>query len=78
MAVACLLLPANSDAVKETFPAALLWEFRLASLAVQALLWTAFGLIFGALAERVLRPPDTRITGQDPGAVTGTSPARTG
>ncbi|WP_329034932.1 CbtA family protein [Streptomyces sp. NBC_01725] len=78
MAVACLLLPANSDAVKETFPAALLWEFRLASLAVQALLWTAFGLIFGALAERVLRPADDRFTGQDPEARTEASAARTG
>lgn len=74
MAVACLLLPANTDAVKETFPAALLWEFRLASLAVQALLWTAFGLIFGALAERVLRPADTG-TADSPRAVAG---ARTG
>ncbi|WP_078854185.1 CbtA family protein [Streptomyces sp. NRRL F-5135] len=52
--VACLVLPANSDAVAADFPAALLWEFRLASLGVQALLWTAFGLIFGALAERAL------------------------
>ncbi|WP_405613934.1 CbtA family protein [Streptomyces sp. NBC_01511] len=81
MAVACLLLPANTDAVKETFPAALLWEFRLASLAVQALLWTAFGLIFGALAERVLRPansPDTPDTPDTPEAVTGASAARTG
>ncbi|MFD5898740.1 CbtA family protein [Streptomyces sp. NPDC060366] len=78
MAVACLLLPANTDAVQETFPAALLWEFRLASLAVQALLWTAFGLIFGALAERALRPADDRLTGQDPEALTGASAARTG
>ncbi|MEU0698509.1 CbtA family protein [Streptomyces niveus] len=78
MAVACLLLPANTDAVKETFPAALLWEFRLASLAVQAVLWTAFGLIFGALAERVLRPADAQLTGQDPEALTGASAARTG
>ncbi|MFD9871195.1 CbtA family protein [Streptomyces niveus] len=78
MAVACLLLPANTDAVKETFPAALLWEFRLASLAVQAVLWTAFGLIFGALAERVLRPADAQLTGQDPQALTGASAARTG
>ncbi|MGW4237613.1 CbtA family protein [Streptomyces sp. NPDC004749] len=54
LVVACLVLPANSDAVAADFPAALLWEFRLASLGVQALLWTAFGLIFGALAERVL------------------------
>ncbi|MFD3481557.1 CbtA family protein [Streptomyces sp. NPDC058665] len=75
MAVACLLLPANTDAVKETFPAALLWEFRLASLGVQALLWTAFGLIFGALAERVLRPEDARVVGQGPEAVTGASGA---
>lgn len=63
VAVACLVLPANSDAVRETFPAALLWEFRLASLGVQALLWTAFGLIFGALAERVLAPRDVSAAG---------------
>ncbi|MFC9430396.1 CbtA family protein [Streptomyces sp. NPDC056987] len=56
VAVACLVLPANADAVPASFPAALLWEFRLASLGVQALLWTAFGLIFGELAERMLRP----------------------
>ncbi|WP_046507909.1 CbtA family protein [Streptomyces odonnellii] len=60
VAVACLVLPANSDAIRETFPAALLWEFRLASLGVQALLWTAFGLIFGAMAERVLVPRAAR------------------
>ncbi|MEU0282650.1 CbtA family protein [Streptomyces sp. NPDC006195] len=54
--VACLVLPGNADAVPASFPAALLWEFRLASIGVQALLWTAFGLIFGALAERALRP----------------------
>lgn len=56
VAVACLVLPGNTDAIPATFPAALLWEFRLASIGVQALLWTAFGLIFGALAERALRP----------------------
>ncbi|MGW2053492.1 CbtA family protein [Streptomyces sp. NPDC001840] len=68
VAVACLVLPANSDAVRETFPAALLWEFRLASLGVQALLWTAFGLIFGALAERVLAPRAARAaSGTGPG-----------
>ncbi|MET4922892.1 CbtA family protein [Streptomyces sp. PSRA5] len=81
MAVACLLLPPNTDAVKETFPAALLWEFRLASLGVQALLWTAFGLIFGALAERVLRPGEDREASGAPGApeaVTAVSAARTG
>ncbi|MEV0034533.1 CbtA family protein [Streptomyces sp. NPDC050804] len=77
VAVACLVLPGNSDAVRETFPAALLWEFRLASVAVQALLWTAFGLIFGALAERVLRPGGQGVSaaGVDAGGVT--SPVRT-
>ncbi|MEV4998373.1 CbtA family protein [Streptomyces niveus] len=78
MAVACLLLPANTDAVKETFPAALLWEFRLASLGVQALLWTAFGLIFGALAERVLRPAATAAAPSASEAVTAGSAPRSG
>ncbi|WP_329067131.1 CbtA family protein [Streptomyces sp. NBC_01429] len=55
VAVACLVLPANTDPIPGTFPAALLWEFRLSSIAVQAVLWTAFGLIFGALAGGALR-----------------------
>ncbi|WP_328967454.1 CbtA family protein [Streptomyces sp. NBC_00239] len=52
--LAFVFLPDNGDAVKETFPAALLWEFRMASLAIQAALWASFGLVFGALATRVL------------------------
>ncbi|GAA3244886.1 hypothetical protein GCM10020256_71100 [Streptomyces thermocoprophilus] len=44
------------DEVPEGFPGTLLWQFRLAALAVQATLWTAFGLIFGVLAERALAP----------------------
>jgi hypothetical protein len=53
IAVAELILPA----VHETpagFPADVLWRFRLASLGINAVLWTAIGLLFGALAERVL------------------------
>ncbi|AXG78448.1 CbtA family protein [Streptomyces paludis] len=65
VAVACLVLPANTDAIPETFPAALLWEFRLSSLAVQAVLWTAFGLIFGALAERMLRAGQEERAAED-------------
>ncbi|MCX5585616.1 CbtA family protein [Streptomyces erythrochromogenes] len=38
------------------FPAALIWDFRLASLAIQTTLWTTFGLAFGFLAERALVP----------------------
>jgi hypothetical protein len=42
--------------VPEGFSAVLLWQFRLASLAIQVTLWGGFGLIFGELAQRVLRP----------------------
>ncbi|MET9608093.1 CbtA family protein [Streptomyces sp. NPDC006512] len=56
--LAFVFLPTNGDAVRESFPAALLWEFRMASLTVQAVLWVAFGLIFGALAARVLGSRD--------------------
>ncbi|MFJ8011782.1 CbtA family protein [Streptomyces sp. NPDC096339] len=42
--------------VPADFPAALIWEFRLASLAIQTALWTTFGLAFGFLAERALVP----------------------
>ncbi|NNN32031.1 CbtA family protein [Streptomyces sp. S3(2020)] len=38
------------------FPATVLWRFRLSALAIQITLWTAFGLAFGELAERVLNP----------------------
>jgi predicted cobalt transporter CbtA len=37
------------------FPATVLWRFRLASLGTQAVMWTTFGLLFGALTERSLR-----------------------
>lgn len=45
-------------AVNETpagFPAAVLWQFRLASLGTQAVLWATLGLLFGWLTERSLR-----------------------
>ncbi|MFE1173884.1 CbtA family protein [Streptomyces sp. NPDC058773] len=42
------------DNVPAGFPGTLLWEFRLSALAVQLVLWTAFGLVFGHLAERVV------------------------
>jgi hypothetical protein len=53
VAAAELALPA----VHETpagFPADVLYRFRLASLGINAVLWTAIGLGFGLLAERVL------------------------
>ncbi|MFC8175249.1 CbtA family protein [Streptomyces sp. NPDC057325] len=53
-ALAFLVLPDNTDAVKAEFPAALLWEFRVASISVQLVLWTVFAVVFGVLAQRLL------------------------
>ncbi len=36
------------------FPADVLYEFRLLSLATQLLLWVTIGLVFAALAGRLL------------------------
>lgn len=55
IAVASAVLPAG-DTIPDGFPAADLWRFRLASVGVQAMLWTSFGLLFGYLAARVLEP----------------------
>ena len=38
--------------VPQDFSAVVLWRFRLASLGIQAVLWTTIGLVFGALTER--------------------------
>jgi hypothetical protein len=59
VAVAMVALPAGDNTPKG-FPATDLWEFRLASLGVQAVLWAGFGLLFGYLAERVLEPEPAR------------------
>ncbi|MET9502943.1 CbtA family protein [Streptomyces sp. NPDC006622] len=57
--VAMVGLP-QGDAIPDGFPAADLWAFRLASIGIQAVLWSAFGLLFGYLAERVLEPRAVR------------------
>ncbi|MFD8307887.1 CbtA family protein [Streptomyces sp. NPDC059690] len=59
VAVAMVTLPAG-DSIPRHFPAADLWEFRLASIGIQAVLWAGFGLFFGFLAERVLEPRTAR------------------
>ncbi|RFU39663.1 hypothetical protein DZF91_21185 [Actinomadura logoneensis] len=43
------------DAVPHGFPAETLWDFRIASLGMQAVLWTTLGLLFGWLTERAVR-----------------------
>jgi predicted cobalt transporter CbtA len=40
--------------VPEGFPAVVLWQFRVASLGVQALMWTVLGIGFGAWIEHDL------------------------
>jgi hypothetical protein len=54
VAMAGELLPAVNE-VPADFPAVVLWHFRLASLGTQLVLWTTFGLLFGAWTERALR-----------------------
>lgn len=51
IAEAMLMLPAV-DEVPADFPAALLWQFRVASLGTEAVLWLTFGLVFGYLTQR--------------------------
>ncbi|MFF0380109.1 CbtA family protein [Actinoplanes missouriensis] len=60
VSVAYLLLPGIQE-VPESFPAALLWEFRITSLGVQAVLWTVLGLAFAALVT-------PRVTAAEPAA----------
>jgi len=38
--------------VPDGFPAVVLWQFRMASLGAQAIMWTVIGLGFGAWVER--------------------------
>jgi predicted cobalt transporter CbtA len=47
------LLPAINE-VPEGFSAVVLWRFRMASLGMQAVMWTTIGLLFGALTERAM------------------------
>jgi predicted cobalt transporter CbtA len=44
-----LVWPDTPDSVPDDFPAPLLWEFRLASIAELAALWATLGLVFGLL-----------------------------
>jgi predicted cobalt transporter CbtA len=53
VAVAQFSLP-DINEVPEGFPAVVLWQFRIASLGMQFVMWAAIGLIFGAVTERAL------------------------
>lgn len=51
VSVAGALLP-TFDEVPDDFPAQTLWEFRIASLGTQAVLWLTIGVAFAALLQR--------------------------
>jgi predicted cobalt transporter CbtA len=63
--VVASVLPTINE-VPEAFPAILLWQFRLASLGMQFIMWATLGLAFGFLSERALvtssaRSPNRRL-----------------
>src|ERR1700723_2967822 len=49
--IASLLLPVVNEVPKQ-FPATLLWNFRIASIGAQLIMWATLGLLFGALSQR--------------------------
>ncbi len=51
MIAAALALPVVNE-VPDQFPAVVLWQFRIAAMGGQLVLWTTLGLAFGALTER--------------------------
>ncbi|MFD6680303.1 CbtA family protein [Micromonospora parva] len=53
-AVAYVVMPSFEE-VPATFPATLLWNFRMASLGTQVVLWTGIGLLFAALMHHERR-----------------------
>jgi predicted cobalt transporter CbtA len=53
VAIAQIGLP-RIDEVPADFPATVLWNFRVASIGMQLILWTTLGLAFGWMAERRL------------------------
>jgi predicted cobalt transporter CbtA len=64
--VALVQLPLPSiNEVPETFPATVLWNFRIASLGTQLVMWATLGLLFGALVGRQLeseKPTEDRVS----------------
>jgi Probable cobalt transporter subunit (CbtA) len=53
MAAVMMILPVVNE-VPADFSASVLWAFRTASLGIHVTLWTTLGLVFGAVAQRVM------------------------
>ncbi len=54
MAGVAFALPWRERSAGKLSGATVLWQFRIASLGGQLILWTTLGLLFGAAAERLL------------------------
>jgi hypothetical protein len=54
IAAVYVLLPGINE-VPPTFPATTLWDFRIASLGIQTVLWGSIGVIFGLVGARTRR-----------------------
>jgi len=52
--VVAVALPGVNE-VPDSFPAEVLWQFRVASFGMQLLMWTTIGLAFGRLTERTIK-----------------------
>jgi predicted cobalt transporter CbtA len=61
VAVVAVLLP-HFHEVPDGFPAQPLWEFRVASLGTQAVLWATIGVAFAALLDRAAHRATNRAT----------------
>ena len=55
VAVGLWLMPGTPDGIPSDVPAALIWDFRLASLTQLAAMWFVLGAVFGLLTSRAAR-----------------------
>ena len=55
LAVILVLVPDTPDTIAADIPAAVIWDFRLASLGQLAVLWSGLGLTSGWLLDRLDR-----------------------
>lgn len=55
LALILVFVPDNPDTIAADVPAAVVWNFRLASLGQLAVLWAGLGLISGWLLDRLVR-----------------------
>ena len=57
LALILVLVPDNPDTIAADVPAAVVWNFRVASLGQLAVLWSCLGLASGWLLDRLVRTP---------------------